>query len=79
MRLRLWTTLWPWISLIVAAVAVVSPFGQDLIHTSFFSGEQLARDLSQLLLYIFTGSAVALIALECLIRWLLLRKRPMEH
>ena len=66
---------WPWITLLVAAIAIASPFGQDLIRTSFFSGEQLARDLSQLLLYIFAGILAALVALEWLIRWLLHKRR----
>ena len=61
--------------MLAAAIAIVSPFGQDLIRTSFFSGEQLARDLSQLLLYIFAGILVALVALEWLIRWLLHKRR----
>jgi hypothetical protein len=65
----------PWITLVVAAIAIASPFGQDLIHTSLFSGEQLARDLSQLLLYIFAGVLIALVALEWMIRWLLHRRR----
>jgi len=60
--------------MILAVVAVLSPPGRDLIHTSFYSGEQLARSLNQLLLYIAIGILLALIAVEWLVRWYLARR-----
>jgi hypothetical protein len=66
---------WPWITPLFSAVLGLSPYGQDLVHGAFFSGEQLARSLNQLLLYIFAGIMLAAVALEWLLRWLLLKRR----
>ena len=65
---------WPWITMILAAVAMLSPPGLDLIQTSFYSGELLARSLNQLLLYIAIGILVAMAALEWLVRFLWARR-----
>ena len=64
----------PWITLIAAAVFCVSPLGQDVIYSSFFSGEQLARNLSQFLLMVIVAIVIALAALEWGLK-IYLRKR----
>jgi hypothetical protein len=61
---------WPWISLAVAAIAVLNPLGQDIIHAAFFSGEQLSRNIWQPFVY---GAALILILLIALEWWI--RKR----
>ena len=68
---------WPWITALLTLVATISPFGQDLIRSSLYSGEQLARHLSQFLLAVFAAIAAALIALEWVIRWFLARRTRM--
>ena len=42
MKLR---TRWPWITLLIAAAAVLNPVGLDIIHGAFFSGEQLSHNI----------------------------------
>jgi hypothetical protein len=74
MRCRLWTTLWPWISLTLGPVFVISPFGQSLIHSAFYSGEQLARSLSEFLLMMIGLIWVGLVLLEWLVRVFLRRR-----
>jgi len=54
----------PWLTLVAAAIFFVTPLGTDLIHSSFFSGEQLSRSLGQFLLTMFLLGIVALAAIE---------------
>jgi len=37
----------PWITLVVAAVAVAYPFGRDLMYLAFLSGEQLSNNIAR--------------------------------
>ena len=60
--------------MLLSAVLAISSLGQDVIHGAFFSGEQLARSLSPLLLYIGIGILLAFIALEWLVRLLWARR-----
>ena len=66
---------WPWITLAAGAVFVVLPFGQSLIHSAFYSGEQLARSLSQFLLMMIGLIWAGLVLLEWLLRVYMLRRR----
>ena len=75
MRRWLWITLWPWIALAAGPVFVISPFGQSLIHSAFYSGEQLARSLSQFLLLMIGLIWTGLVLLEWLLRVYMLRRR----
>ena len=64
----------PWFTLAAAIVAAISPLGQDVIHSSFFSGEQLSRSIGQFMLV--TGFVIA--AVLALIEWTIrycIRKR----
>ena len=54
----------PWLTLVAAAIFLVTPLGTDLIHSSFFSGEQLSRSLGQFVLLMFLVGIVALAAIE---------------
>ena len=54
----------------LAAVAILNPLGQDIIHTAFFSGEQLSRNIWQPIVY---GAALILVLLIALEWWI--RKR----
>jgi hypothetical protein len=75
MRRWLWITLWPWITLAAGPVFVIWPPGQSLIHSAFYSGEQLARSLSQFLLLVIALIWAGLVLLEWLVRVYMLRRR----
>ena len=75
LRRWLWITLWPWISLAVGPVFAISPFGQSLIHSAFYSGEQLARSISEFLLLTIGLFWAGLVLLEWLVRVFMLRRR----
>jgi len=69
---------WPWITLAVAAVAVASPFGRDLIFLAFFSGEALSNNIMQPFAYMALAVLVLLGAAEWWIRRTF-HKRRMKH
>ena len=66
---------WPWVTLVAAVLLAVSPLGQDLLHSAFYSGEQLARTLSQFLLEVFIAIVAGLVLVEWLIRYFWARRR----
>jgi hypothetical protein len=68
-------TRWPWISLLLAVLVVISPPGREIIHDAFYSGEALSRNIAQFLVYIGLGVAVLIIALEWLVRLIISRRR----
>jgi len=68
-------TRWPWISLLLAVLVVISPLGREIIHDAFYSGEGLSRNIAQALIYIALGVAAAMIALEWLVRLIISRRR----
>jgi hypothetical protein len=56
-------------------VFVISPFGRSLIHSAFYSGEQLVRSLSEFLLLVIALIWAGLVLLEWLLRVYMLRRR----
>ena len=50
-------------------------FGQSLVQSAFYSGEQLARSLSEFLLWCIGGVWLGLVVLEWLARVFILRRR----
>ena len=66
---------WPWITLILVAVVLVTPVGRDFVYSAFFSGEQLSRNIAQPI--VFSGLAIALLlaALEWWIRRIISKRR----
>jgi hypothetical protein len=68
-------TRWPWISLLLAVLTVISPAGREIIHDVFYSGEALSRNIAQFLIYIGLGIAVVIAALEWLVRLIISRRR----
>jgi len=68
----------PWITLVVAAVAVASPFGRVLIYQAFFSGEQLSNNIAQPLVF----AALAILLLLGVLEWWIrrmVRKRRVDN
>ena len=68
-------TRWPWISLLLAIMVIVSPPGREIIHNAFFSGEQLSRNIAQPILFTGVSIMILLGALEWLVRLILFRSR----
>jgi hypothetical protein len=65
----------PWITLAAAAALFISPLGQDVIQSSFYSNEQLSRTIGQFLLMCILGGAIVLAAIEWGVRFYLQRRR----
>jgi hypothetical protein len=38
-------TRWPWISILISAVATLNPLGRDIVESAFFAGEALSRNI----------------------------------
>jgi len=68
-------TRWPWISLLLAAAAILNPLGQDIIDAAFGAGEQLSRNIWQPIAY---GAVLILISLVGL-EWWIRRRRATRH
>ncbi|NEU94760.1 hypothetical protein [Bradyrhizobium uaiense] len=66
---------WPWISLLLSAVLVFNPVGLNLLHSAFFAGEQLARDIAQPIVLTALALTAVVIGLEWLVRSLIARSR----
>jgi hypothetical protein len=69
------STRWPWISLLFAIIVIVSPLGRDVFHGAFFSGEALARNISQAMLIMGLAFLIVVVALEWLVRFMISRRR----
>lgn len=68
-------TRWPWISLLLGAVVALNPIGLDLLHSAFFAGEQLARNIAQPLVLTALAVMVLMVMLEWLMRFFLVKRR----
>ena len=68
-------THWPWISLLLSAVLVLNPVGLDLVHSAFFAGEQLARNIAQPIVPTALAIMAVVIGFEWLVRSLIARSR----
>ena len=68
-------TSWPWISMLLAAVVILNPVGLDFLHSAFFAGEALTRNIAQP--FVLIGLAILFLigVLEWLIRVLVLKRR----
>ncbi len=68
-------TRWPWISLLLGAVAALNPVGLDFLHSAFFAGEQLARNIAQPIVLAALAVMVLAVMLEWLVRSFLVKRR----
>jgi hypothetical protein len=59
-------TRWPWISMLLSIIILISPIGYEVLHDAFFSGEALSRAIAQPLAFI----GFAILSLICVIEWL---------
>jgi len=63
----------PWITLVLAAVLALNPVGLDFLRGTFWSGEQLSRNIAQPIVFIVIAILVALALIEMLVRYWRLR------
>ncbi|AWL95946.1 MULTISPECIES: hypothetical protein [Bradyrhizobium] len=68
-------TRWPWISLLLGAAVALNPIGLDFLHSAFFAGEQLARNIAQPVVLIALAVMVLAVMLEWLVRSFLVKRR----
>ena len=66
---------WPWITVVLGAIVIVSPPGREILHDAFVSGEALSRNIAQLFVYAGLAILVLIGLLEFLIRTLISRRR----
>ena len=66
---------WPWITLILVVVVLLTPFGLDFVYSAFFSGEQLSRNIAQPVVFSALAIALLLAALEWWIRRIVSKRR----
>ncbi|MFB9265319.1 hypothetical protein ACFFWD_19535 [Bradyrhizobium erythrophlei] len=59
-------TRWPWISMVLSIIILVSPIGREVLHDAFFSGEQLSRNIAQPIAFI----GLSILGLICIVEWL---------
>lgn len=65
----------PWISLVLVVLVCVSPLGHE-VYRGFNSGEQLARSMSQIIIFIYGPILVLIVLAEWGIRvWINARRR----
>jgi hypothetical protein len=68
-------TRWPWITLVVAVPAGVSPLGQELFYSAFLSGDQLGRSIARPIFFMGAALLIVLVFTEWLVRSLIVRHR----
>ena len=65
----------PWFTLVAAALAAVSPLGQDVYRSAVVSGEAISNSIGQFLLLVMLAIAAACAAIEFGVRRWLCRRR----
>jgi len=65
----------PWFTLAALVVAAISPLGRDVLHSSFFSGEHIARTLGLFFLTVILAIAAGAALLEWAVRYYLHKRR----
>ncbi|MCA1525576.1 hypothetical protein I6F46_10760 [Bradyrhizobium yuanmingense] len=68
-------TRWPWISLLLGVIVALNPVGLDFLHSAFFAGEQLARNIAQPIMLTALAIIVLVVLLEWLVRSFLVKRR----
>lgn len=63
----------PWLSLLVAVIAVLNPVGMDFLSSSF-SSERLSRDIARPIVLMVLAALALLALVECLVRFVLIRR-----
>ncbi len=66
---------WPIFTMTAAAAVALSSIGREFLHGAFFTGEQLARNIAQPIVYSSAAILVVLGVLEWWIRRIRARRR----
>ena len=61
--------------MLLAAVVALNPVGLDFLHSSFFAGEQLARNIAQPIVLTAMAILALVVALEWLVRVFIINRR----
>ncbi|MDF0495493.1 hypothetical protein [Bradyrhizobium yuanmingense] len=62
-------------SLLLGAIVALNPVGLDFLHSAFFAGEQLARNIAQPIVLTALAIIVLVVLLEWLVRSFLVKRR----
>ena len=62
-------------SLLLAAAVALNPIGLDFLHSAFFAGEQLARNIAQPIVLTALAVIALVVVLEWLVRSFLVKRR----
>jgi len=62
-------------SLLLAAAVALNPIGLDFLHSAFFAGEQLARNIAQPIVFAALAVIALVVVLEWLVRFFLVKRR----
>jgi hypothetical protein len=68
-------TRWPWISMLLSILILVSPIGTDVLYDAFFNGEGLVRNIAQPLAFILLAILISICAIEWLARLIASKRR----
>jgi len=61
---------WPWVTVVVAALALFSPPGRTVLYGAFLSNEQLSRNIA----LPFAIGGIAILVLAGLLEWWMRRR-----
>ncbi len=64
----------PWFTLAATIVFFITPLGQSILQSAFYSGEVLSNSIGQFMLMAVAGIVVAVAALECGIKYYMRRR-----
>jgi hypothetical protein len=70
---------WPWVTAVLAAAAAASPLGQEVIHSAFISGDQLARNIWQPIFFTVVAAVIVLMVIEWALRIAISRWRDQKQ
>ena len=65
----------PWFTLAASIVFFMTPLGQSIVQSVFYSGEALANSIGQFMLLVVAGVVLALALLECGIKYYIRQRR----
>jgi hypothetical protein len=66
---------WPWIAILLGALALLSPVGLDFFHSAFLTNDSLSRAIARPIFLSGVAVWVALALIEFIVRWRLAARR----
>jgi Na+-driven multidrug efflux pump len=68
-------TRWPWISMLLSIIIIVSPLGIGVLRDAFFTGELLSRSIAQPIVFIGLAILISICVIEWLVRSIISKRR----